>query len=330
MVLPPDRNQPLDLLILWAWEYDADFIHLLKQACDARGVTTHICGPDDLTNLSARLDRGEIKARVGLDRVWDWGGEYELHVEAMQRNVPLMVNDYARVRRIWNKLTMHTMLIAHGLYVPHLILIPSCEEQPRLPPIDLTPLGNKFSVKSVHSGGSGILEPVTRWEDVLQQRRDWPSDQTILQAWVEPRLLGKRRAWFRVFYACGSTFPCWADDRTHIHEPVTPEDESRFQLGVLRGMTQQIAGLCGLNLFSTEIALDQNNVWQVCDYVNEPCDFRLKSTVANGVPDQVVSAICDRIAGWVKRHAPGRIDRSWEPKAAPGRLSGSKPEGTQE
>ena len=68
-------------------------------------------------------------------------------------------------------------------------------------------------------------------------------------------------------------------------------------------MTQQIAGLCGLNLFSTEIALDQNNVWQVCDYVNEPCDFRLKSTVANGVPDQVVKAICDRIAGWVKRHA---------------------------
>lgn len=301
MTFTPTRRDACDLLIVWAWEYDADFVALLTDACAARGVSTHVCGADSLAQLPAQLDSGEIRAHVGLDRVWDWGEEYERHVEAMQRNVPLMVNDYARVRRIWNKMTMHTMLIAHGLYVPHLILLPSYEEQPVLPRVDLSPLGGRFSVKSVHSGGSGVLNPVTRWEDVLAQRREWPNEQTILQAWVEPKKLGNRRAWFRVFYACGSTFPCWADDRTHIHEPVSPEDENRYQLGILRGLTQQIAGLCGLNLFSTEIALDQRNLWQVCDYVNEPCDFRLKSTVANGVPDEVVAAICDRIAGWVKR-----------------------------
>ncbi|BCX03554.1 MAG: hypothetical protein KatS3mg053_1492 [Candidatus Roseilinea sp.] len=305
MTFTPNQHQVADLLILWAWEYDADFITLLERTCAAQGVSTHICGPDALAQLPARLDAGEIRARVGLDRVWDWGGDYERHVEAMQRNVPLMINEYARVRRIWNKLTMHMALIAHGLYAPHLILLPAYEEQPNLPRLDLTPLGGQFSVKSVHSGGSGVLEPVTRWEDVLAQRREWPSEQTILQAWVEPKLLGKRRAWFRVFYACGSTFPCWADDRTHIQEPVSPEDESRYQLGILRGLTQQIAGLCGLNLFSTEIALDQNNLWQVCDYVNDPCDFRLKSAAANGVPDAVVAAICDRIAGWVKRRTRG-------------------------
>ncbi|MCS6846559.1 MAG: hypothetical protein RMN52_02450 [Anaerolineae bacterium] len=305
MTFTPNQRHPFDLLVLWAWEYDADFIALLARACAARDVSAHICGPDALPRLPARLDAGEIRARVGLDRVWDWGGEYEQHVEAMQRNVPLMINDYARVRRIWNKLTMHMTLIAHGLYAPHLILLPSYEEQPNLSRVDLTPLGDKFSVKSVHSGGSGVLEPVTRWEDVLAKRREWPGEQTILQAWVEPQRLGKRRAWFRVFYACGSTFPCWADDRTHVQEPVSPEDESRYQLGILRGLTQQIAGLCGLNLFSTEIALDQNNLWQVCDYVNDPCDFRLKSTAANGVPDEVVVAICDRIAGWVKRQTQG-------------------------
>lgn len=292
-----------DLLVLWAWEYDADFIALLKRTCDRRGVTTLICGPDDFATVSARLESGEINARIGLDRVWDWGGEYELHVEAMKRRVPLMVNDYARVKRVWNKVTMHMTLIAHGLYAPYLLVIPSHDEQPHLPPIDLAPLGGKFSVKSVHSGGSGVLKPTCSWAEVLQKRREWPSDQTILQAWVEPKMLGHRRAWFRVFYACGSTFPCWADDRTHVQEPVTPEDERRFRLDVLRGMTQQIAGLCGLNVFSTEIALDERNLWQVCDYVNEPCDFRLKSTAPNGVPDEIVAAICERIAGWVKRHA---------------------------
>ncbi len=301
MTFTPNQRRVSDLLILWAWEYDADFVAMLARACATRNVSTHVCGADALAQLPARLDSGEIRARVGLDRVWDWGGEYERHVEAMQRNVPLMVNDYARVRRVWNKLTMHMTLIAHGIYAPHLILLPSYEEQPTLPRVDLSPLGSRFSVKSVQSGGSGVLEPVTRWEDVLAQRLEWPGEQTILQAWVEPKLLGKRRAWFRVFYACGSTFPCWADDRTHVQETLSPEDESRYQLSILRGLTQQIAGLCGLNLFSTEIALDQNNLWQVCDYVNEPCDFRLKSTAANGVPDEVVAAICDRIAGWVKR-----------------------------
>lgn len=301
MTVTPNQRGVSDLLILWAWEYDADFVAMLVRACATRDVSVRVCGPDELAQLPAWLDSGEIRARVGLDRVWDWGGEYERHVEAMQRNVPLMVNDYARVRRVWNKLTMHMTLIAHGIYVPHLILLPSYEEQPNLPRVNLSPLGGRFSVKSVHSGGSGVLEPVTRWEDVLAQRLEWPSEQTILQAWVEPKLLGERRAWFRVFYACGSTFLCWADDRTHVQEPVSPEDESRYQLCILRGLTQQIAGLCGLNLFSTEIALDQNNLWQVCDYVNEPCDFRLKSTAVNGVPDEVVAAICDRIAGWVKR-----------------------------
>jgi hypothetical protein len=295
-----------DLLVLWAWEYDADFVALLERACDARGVSTLICGPNDLTDLSQRLDTGQVQARIGLDRVWDWGGEYEVHVDAMRRNVPLMLNDYDRVLRAWNKVTMHMELIAHGLHAPYLLLVPSCDEQLNPAPVNLTPLKGTFSAKGAHSGGSGVLKPASTWDEVLALRPEWPSDQTILQAWVEPKLLGKRRAWFRVFYACGSTFLCWADDRTHTQEPVTGDEEERFQLGVLRGITQQVAGLSGLNVFSTEIALDQSNIWHVCDYVNEPCDFRLKSSVVNGVPDAVVAGVCERIASWAWRVTRGR------------------------
>lgn len=291
-----------DLLALWAWEYDADFIDLLDKACKAHGVSTMLCGPSNMAEIARQLDAGELRARCAIDRVWDWGGEYELHVDAMQRNVPLMVNDYAKVRRIWNKVTMHMVLIAHGLHAPYLMLVPSIEENPNPPALDLSPLGRRFSVKGAYSGGSGVLKPATSWSDVLERRREWPSDQTIVQAWVEPQMLGKRRAWFRVFYACGASWLCWADDRTHIQELVTPEEEGRWNLGVLRGIVQQIAGLCGLNVFSTEVALSEQNIWQVCDYVNEPCDYRLKSSVANGVPDEVVDGVADRIASWVKRN----------------------------
>ena len=83
--------------------------------------------------------------------------------------------------------------------------------------------------------------------------------------------------------------------------------ERRFyQLTILRGMMQQIAGLCGLNLFSTEIALDNRGQWQVVDYVNDPCDYRLKSKATNGVPDNIVADICDRVVGWAKKlRVPG-------------------------
>ena len=94
----------------------------------------------------------------------------------------------------------------------------------------------------------------------------------------------------------------------HIQQIVTPDEEHLYDLGVLRSMTAQIAGLCGLNIFSSEIALTANNHWVVVDYVNDPCDYRAKSMVTNGVPDTVVEVIAERIAVWSKkwaRHAAG-------------------------
>jgi hypothetical protein len=197
---------------------------------------------------------------------------------------------------------MHYEIIAHGLSAPYMIVLPAQVTRPVLEPIDLGALGPSFSVKGAHSGGSGVLPPACSWADVVKRRADWPADETILQTWVEPALLGKHRAWFRIFYACGSTFLCWADDLTHDQTLVTPAEENRWRLDVLRGMTQQIAGLCGLNAFSTEIALSQQHIWQVVDYVNEPCDYRLKSKAVNGVPDEVVRSVAERIAAWVGRH----------------------------
>ncbi len=292
-----------DLLIIWAWEYDADFVTMLMEACARHGLHAVACDESELPALPERLERGELRARVALDRAWDWGDEYERHVAAVQRHVPLLINDYEHTRRIWNKFTVHLDLITHGLHAPYLILLPSYYHDPNPAPPDLSVLGGRFSVKPAHGGGSGVLQPAATWREILERRQAWPADETILQAWVEPKLLGGRRAWFRVFYACGSTFLCWADDRTHIHEPVTPQEEQRYHLSVLRGMTQHIASLSGLNLFSTEFALDQHNLWQVCDAINEPCDFRLKSKADNGVPDAIVKSIAERIASWVKRKA---------------------------
>lgn len=295
-----------DLLALWAWEFDADFVRRLGAACERARVSMLAVDGADMASLAKRLVSGDIDATAVLDRVWDWGGEYESHVPAVQTHVPLPLNDYARVRAIWNKPYAHYLLMDHGLRVPHLVILPSLEKEPAIKPKNLAAIAQHISVKGAHSGGSGVLLPVRTWAEIEARRHEWPADETLLQEWIEPRLLGGRRAWFRVFYACGAVYPCWQDDRTHIQQAITASEERLFGLDRLRGITQQIATLCGLNVFSTEIALDDQNRWVVVDYINDPPDFRLKSTVSNGVPDDIVDAVADRIAAWVKRRRPMR------------------------
>lgn len=290
-----------DLLILWSWEHDADFLKVLKDACEARHVSVALVESHELPELPTSIQAGRVQARVVLDRVWDLGGEYARHCDAVTASGMLLVNDYERVRRAWHKPTMHYELIAHGLSAPYMLILPALEKQAVLDAMDLSILGSKFSIKGAHSGGSGVLQPATSWSEVLTRRMDWSHDDTLVQSWVEPQMLGSRRAWFRVFYACGVCYLCWADDQTHIQTPVSPAEEARYRLDVLRGMTQQIATICGLSLFSTEIALDLRHVWQVVDYVNEPCDYRLKSKVENGVPDEVVAGVARQLAVWVRR-----------------------------
>jgi hypothetical protein len=298
-----------DLLALWAWEYDEPFIHMVRVACAARGVSIHVCGGtegisvDDLRVLSSQLDTQELCANAVLDRVWDWGGEYESHVGAVQRCIPHVLNPYDRVRAIWDRTYVHYLFMQHGLRVPYLVQLPSLTNVPHPVQADLSMLNHRFSVKGAFSGGSGVLTPTDSWEAILERRREWPEDRTLVQEWIEPRMLDNRRAWFRVFYACGTVLPCWQDDRTHVQTPVSAREMDRFGLSMLYSITQQIAGLSMLNLFSTEIALDERGHWVVVDYINDPCDYRPQSTIANGVPDSVLAAIADRIAAWVKKTA---------------------------
>jgi hypothetical protein len=292
---------PADLLTLWAWEYDAEFIQILAAACARAGLDAIFVDADGMSGLSQQLERGDIAAKTVLDRVWDWGEEYEAHVPAVERQVAHKINAYGAVRAIWNKPHIHYALMKHGINVPYMHILPAVDQQAHLQPIDLSNLQGRFSVKGAHSGGSGVLRPAKTWEDVLQRRNDWRSDQTMIQEWVEPKLLGRRRAWFRVFYACGVAYPCWQDDRNHIQQQVLPDEERIFRLDRVRGITHQIAGICGLNLFSTELALDENDRWIVIDYVNDPCDYRPNSTVTNGVPDDIVHSVAARIAAWVAK-----------------------------
>ena len=296
-----------DLCLAWSWEYDADFVALLRVACLRHGLTLREVTPDTLCNVLARIATGELTVRAFFDRASDGDAAFLPLVEWATARVPHLLNPFATARRAWDKATMHLEFITAGLYTPHTIILPPYQEQPNLPPLDLTPLGGRFSIKPAHGGGGvGVVNKAQAWAQVTAARQKFPADKYLLQEWITPATMGGRRAWFRVIHCCGQTFPCWWDDQTHVYTPVTLE-ESLDGLGRLREMAAIIARVCGLQLFSTEIAWAADNRLLSVDYVNDPLDLRLQSKTPQGVPDAIVAALADGIAEWVAGQTRPRV-----------------------
>jgi GNAT superfamily N-acetyltransferase len=289
-----------DLCLAWSWEYDADFAARLGAACARRGLTLHAVTPATLADTLARVVSGNLAFRAFFDRASDGDPAFLPLVEWAASHVPVLINPFAAARRAWDKATMHLEFITAGLYTPHTIILPPYHERPDLFPSDLAPLGGQFSIKPAHGGGGvGVVNQAEAWAQVTAARQRFPADKYLLQEWITPALVGGRRAWFRVIHCCGQTFPCWWDSQTHVYTPVTPSEESLYNLSRLREMTAIIARVCGLQLFSTEIAWTTDGRLLSVDYVNDPLDLRAQSQATEGVPDEIVTTIAACLAEWV-------------------------------
>jgi hypothetical protein len=131
---------------------------------------------------------------------------------------------------------------------------------------------------------------------------EFPEQKYLLQSTVVPRTILGRPAWFRVFYAAGSTYPCWWHPFTHVYAPVTFSEEHRYELAPLHEITRRIASLCKLDWFTTEIALTLED-FVVVDYVNDQIDTRIQSKAVDGAPDEVIRSVAQELVKLAKRNA---------------------------
>lgn len=282
-----------DLCLPWYWEYDVDFVRFVQKVCNEHGLTLWEIRPDNLLESVTALYTGERSFKTLLNRSQG---------ESRFEPIPRWARDH-NVRRInpeefslWSedKATMHLEFIQNGLHTPYTILIAPFLERPVLPPLDLSPLGEKFVIKpSNGGGGEGVILGASSMKEILEARLDFPEQKYLIQAYVTPCLLEDRPAWFRIFYANGQVYPCWWDTSTHMYANVTTEEETRLDLGNLRDATKRIASICKLDWFSTEIAL--TNEFIVVDYVNDEIDTRIQSKAMDGMPDDVMENIARQL-----------------------------------
>jgi hypothetical protein len=296
-----------DLCLAWNWEYDADFVHLIEAACAARGVSLLQVTPDSVEQVSARLENGEIAYKTLLDRASESDPRFQPLVDWAIRHRSFCMNPQKRSIWSWDKATMHLEFISHGLYTPYTIILSEYAKHASIHPSDLGPLGGSFAIKpACEGGGDGVILEATSWDQVLNARQQYPHEKYLLQAHVTARFLEGRPAWFRVLYCDGAIYPCWWDQQTHIYARVTAEEKARFGLRSLRQVSVRIAQICGLQLFSTEIALTEQGQFLAVDYVNDPVDMRLQSKAVDGVPDIYVESIAKRLVRLADKHKVNR------------------------
>jgi hypothetical protein len=286
-----------DLCLTWNWEYDADFVLLIEAACAVRGVSLLQVTPQSLGRVLSGLENGEITFTTLFDRASESDPRFQPLVEWATRHKLFCINPQKRTIWSGDKATMHLEFISRGLYTPYTIILSPYSKHASIHPLDLGPLAGSFAIKpACEGGGDGVILEATSWEQVLEARQQYPDEKYLLQAHVTTCILDGHPAWFRVLYCDGAVYPSWWDQQTHIYARVTAEEKARFGLRNLREIPARIAQICGLHLFSTEIALTEAGDFLVVDYVNDPVDLRLQSKAVDGVPDIFVESIAARLA----------------------------------
>jgi len=288
--------QDYDLGVAWNWEFDADFIALLQEGCRPRGLSMLQITPVNLADVLHALAVKEIVCRAFFDRASDSDPQFMPLIQWFHENRIYTINSYERASLTWDKAKLHFLMVSAGLDVPETLILPAYFDQPELSVMDWLTQWEQFTIKPAHgSGGVGVLINATAWEQVLSVRQEHATDQYLLQAHIIPKELDMRPAWFRVIYCTGQIYPCWWDPVSHFYAPVTEEEKIRHGLGRLDAVVAIIYRLCGLDLFSTEIAFTPDEQFMVVDYVNDQIDLRLQSTHYEGVPDAIVRDIAERL-----------------------------------
>ena len=126
---------------------------------------------------------GELGCRAFFDRASDTDPQFLPLIQWVSEDYIHAINAYDLALHTWDKAEMHARLIAEGLYVPATIILPPYIEQPELTPVDLSSLGNQFTIKPAHgSGGVGVMTNATSWDQVLSVRKENATDHYLLQA----------------------------------------------------------------------------------------------------------------------------------------------------
>ena len=167
--------------------------------------------------------------------------------------------------------------------------------------------------------GVKIIDQKPKLKDIAEARKFDEGDNFLLQEYIEPLDLAGAPAWFRVYHLFGEIIPCWWDPQTHANRQVTLKQMDEYQLLPLMRITSEIARITHIDWFSCEIAINKRNKrFVVVDYMNDQCAVYPQSKHKDGIPDDLIVHMAERIVDKAWQYIQGRYTLSyraiWFPK----------------
>ena len=286
------------------------FISCLRAECNARHMKFIFIDAESLNSLTTRIKNGDFKLKFYLDMASETfipGDAYLKFNYLLKDAGTRIVADPDDVKTAADKSVTHFNLMRAGIPVPFTIIIRS-EEPPReFTDEEKEKLGHLFVVKPALGYGQRGVEITsyeTMHEAVAKARNANMGDTVLVQEFIEPKEIDGRPAWFRVFNTFGEITLCWWNPNCHTYRKVTHQEVYNHKLLPMIQTASEIARIARIEWFSSEIAINKkNNEFVAIDYMNDQCWVNPQSKSADGIPDDVIAHIAERIVKKAREHA---------------------------
>ncbi len=298
-------NRIVDLCVADGGREEEPFTAVLRRQCDARKLSCVICNDANVRQVLRDTESGRLRIRMCLDMFGhpeNTSTPYTRLTYAAKDAGAFVINDPENAARAENKATVHYEFLRADIPVPFTIITRNWQPSRfRLSASEKRRLGSPFFVKPARGYGKQGVVRIERGsvKEIARARRFDPGDDFLIQKSITPVWIGHRMGWFRALYLAGQVVLCWWDTGTQHYEPVTIRQYSDLGLGGLADLALRIAGVLGMDFFSTEIAMvkaSRGHRFVSVDYANHPIDLTMQTFSHSGVPDEIVEHVADRIA----------------------------------
>ncbi len=294
------------------------FFTSLRKGCQARRLRFLTIDTTNLKAVNRQVKSGEQKIKLYIDMAsesYDAEHPFTKFVYQLKDAGTRIVDDPDDVKAAADKSITHHDLVRSRVPVPYTVIVRSWEPSRNLTAEEVAGLGLPFVIKPAQGYGQRGIKVIRKkrpLKEIAEAREYSPGDNFLLQEFITPLAIEDHPAWFRVYQLFGEIIPCWWNPETHEYRQVTMREMGEHKLLPLTRIASEIGRITRIDWFSCEIAINAKNRKFVCiDYMNDQCAIYPKSEHVDGVPDDLIIHLAERLVEKAWQHVHGEYTLSY-------------------
>lgn len=287
----------IDFGFSYVYPEDKEFMKLLKDELKKRKKTFYDVNYNNIDSTIDLIDKKKLHFRVFVDLSSFENPVFAFLIEKLHSNKTKVINEPKSILVSFNKSKLHNLLKSNNLPLRKtFILNPKEKNKEKLRKI-IKILKEPFVLSpAISAFEKGVILNAREVDDILAFLEDHSTEDTLVHEYITPKVINEKVSWFRPIYSNGKIICHWWDPQNSFYQRFKKsKEENKIKLK-LENYIKKIADLTGLELFSTEIVINQEGKYIVLDYANNPIDLSSQEYERGGVPKETLIEIAKSIA----------------------------------